>query len=61
MNQLICALSMISAWSMSVIYYFIELKTGREITLLLGAAILTMIIGLYVSYRKGKETEEEIH
>lgn len=59
MKQSTCVLSMLSAWFMAVIYYFIEMKTGVEPTLLLVSAIATMVVGLYLSCRESKETKKE--
>lgn len=51
--------SMISAWTMAVAYDQIEVATGTEIHLLLCAAVVTVVVGLYFGLRNNNETKKE--
>lgn len=52
-------ISVPSAWFMAIVYYQIEVATGVEFTPLLGAAIITLAVGLYFGYRNNKEITRE--
>ena len=52
--------SMLSAWTIAIAYYQIEMMTGVEIRLMLYAAIIVMAAGLYMGlYTKDNETSKE--
>ena len=60
MRTSITVWSMLSAWFMAVMYDRIEMMTGMEINVLLGAAITTMVGGLYFGlYANDKRTSKE--
>lgn len=51
-------LSMLGALALAIIYDQIKINTGMEIKLLLCASIAVMIVGLYIFWKKPKETTE---
>lgn len=59
MNTATVFTSVISAWSMAIAYYQIEIGTGIEVKPLLLAAVITLGIGLYFGCRNNKETSKE--
>ena len=61
MRKSILIISVLSAWSMAVIFSQIKSMTGLEIDVLLYAAIVTIIVGLCKGlYKKNKnQTKEE--
>lgn len=50
--------SMFSAWGMAIAYDQIEVATGTEVHVLLFAAVITMVVGLYVGLRTNNETKK---
>lgn len=53
-------MSMLSAWGMAIAYDQIEVATGTEVHVLLCAAIVTVVAGLYFGLRtKNNETKRE--
>lgn len=51
-------LTMLGAWALAIIYDRIKVNTGAELDALLYMSIGTMIIGLYMFWRKPKEADE---
>ena len=52
--------SMLSAWIMAVAYDYIERVTGTEVNVLLYAAVITIVAGLYFGlYAKDKGIKKE--
>lgn len=50
--------SLLGAWALAIVYDRIEINTGLEIKVILGMAMLTMIVSLYLFYRNSKDVEE---
>lgn len=52
--------STLSSWGMALAYDWINRTTGYELRILLGASIVTLVIGLYVGlYAKNNDTKKE--
>lgn len=48
----------ISAWILAIIYYQIKTIIGMDIEPLMYAAIITLVVGLYLGLQDNKETEK---
>lgn len=62
MRRSVLMTSMLSAWAMAIAYYQIREASGVELTVLLCAAVITMIFGLYTGLRASnkQESKEEL-